>query len=154
MNNANLSALSLSALKALAAESGIVVTGDKRSKQTWILAIESAVVVATPDEDTLDDTFDLDGWDAPITIPDAEMEAIAHAADLKAAKPASGAVLVVSALVCVLVLVFRVAFGGVAIALKLGSYVVRLFGKYDCDLDLSWQFAQFRRRSTDFAPCT
>lgn len=205
MTNANLSALSMTELKALAAESGAIPTGDKRSKQSWIAAIESVALVAAPDDDTLedirlcphpegltdlceeDDTFDVDDWDAPVALPDAEMEAIAHAADIapkKAAKslsalikcelgesaleqtdfesiefpesaPApkkvlisksehSAAVLIFGTLLCALVLVFRVVFGVGDVVLKLGSYVVRSFGKYDPDLDLGWQFAQFR----------
>jgi hypothetical protein len=50
------------------------------------------------------------------------------------------------------VLVFRLAFGVAAIALKLGSYLVRLFGEYDPDLDLGYRFAQFRRDRLKFVP--
>lgn len=163
MTNANLSALSalsalsMSELKARALELNVTPTGDKRSKQSWILAIESFVPTV---EIADDDTFDLDGWDAPVTIPDAEMEAIAHAADVSAPTTAtaptrkSGAVLIFGSLLCVLILAFRATFAVGSIALKLGSYLVRLFGSYDPSLDLSWQFAQFRRERLDPATAT
>jgi CHASE3 domain sensor protein len=60
MLNVNLSALSMSELKALAATNNVVPTGDKRAKQSWIDALELICACES----------------------DAEMEAIAHTADM------------------------------------------------------------------------
>ncbi len=64
MSNTNLSALSMSELKAIAVELNAVPTSDKRSKQAWIDAIETV--------------------QACEFISDAEMESIAFAADMAA----------------------------------------------------------------------
>jgi hypothetical protein len=103
MQFSNLSALSLSALKALATTNNAIPTGDKRSKQSWIDALElvdaeiqleneectevAEFLRENPDAEggfygehcsyhTVNET---DTWTAELT--DAEMEAIAHAAD-------------------------------------------------------------------------
>jgi hypothetical protein len=62
MLNVNFSALSMSELKSLAATSNVIPTGDKRAKQSWISALEL--------------------FCACETVSDADMEAIAHTADM------------------------------------------------------------------------
>jgi hypothetical protein len=107
MQFSNLSALSLSELKALATENNVVPTGDKRAKQSWIDAIELFAACETMIEEihapTEDEPIDFnemmawcDGYIADIAtksvglpqpmateiISDAEMEAIIHTADI------------------------------------------------------------------------
>ena len=63
MNAAELTKLTIKELKAIAQEKGIEVSGDKRSKATWVLAIELC---------------------QSVEATDAQMEQIAHAADERA----------------------------------------------------------------------
>lgn len=107
MLNVNLSALSMSELKALANSNNAIPMGDKRSKQAWIDALELFAACETvieeihaPIEDELIDFDEMMVWcDSYIadiatksvglpkpmainTVSDAEMEAIAHTADM------------------------------------------------------------------------
>lgn len=107
MLNVNLSALSMSELKALASSNNAIPTGDKRSKQAWIDALELFAACETvieeihaPIEDELIDFDEMMVWcDSYIadiatksvglpkpmainTVSDAEMEVIAHTADM------------------------------------------------------------------------
>ena len=91
MSNSTLPALSLSALKALAATLNAVPTGDKRSKQSWVAAIETAQSAETIDlnEPMYDPKPEAahimgDEWITPETVSDVEMEQIAHTADKSA----------------------------------------------------------------------
>lgn len=153
----------MSELKAIAAYHGTAPTGDKRSKQSWIDAIElfqaNAVIEvaayhATESNHTeglTEASQEIDDeatWELVEYPSHAEQEAIAHAvdtADSPAKSSKSGAVLVVSAIACLLLLVCGFAIFAFKAMAKLGSYVVRLFGQYDPDLDLAYLFKRFRR---------
>jgi hypothetical protein len=163
---------SLSELKAIALELNVTPTGDKRSKQTWIDAIESAESV--PYSNHPEELTDLceDVWVAPEMPSDSEMESIAYAVDVltddsaltqtaesapKALEPATvtekvldcksnkpGAAIVVGVLVCIAILFCRTLIVGTCAIAQFGIYIVRLFGKYDPDLDLAWRLKRDR----------
>jgi hypothetical protein len=156
---------SLSELKAIAAKLNIIPAGDKRSKQSWINAIESAILSES----------------MPELPTHAEQEAIAIAADMVMAVTTSvesittgsitdkpepvtaedesitsdvgtnrGAVTVISALVVmVIALVQAILIVGceiVRMAILFGS----MFGKYKPNLDL-WHHLQLRVKSSQLS---
>lgn len=140
---------SLSELKAIALELNVTPTGDKRSKQTWIDAIESvqSAPKAFDTEAIVEATEDV--WVAPEMPSDAEQEVIAHAVDVAAPTPSEpatkpGAAIVVGVLVCIVILLFRTLIVGTCAIAQFGIYIVRLFGKYDPDLDLTWRLKRDR----------
>ncbi len=132
---------SLSELKSIADKLNIVPTGDKRSKQSWIAAIESALLSES----------------MPELPTHAEQESIAVTADMKMAVTTEvesvtetvttesitsevgtkrGAATVFTALVVMVIVAIRaIVIGGYAIV-QCGLYVVRLVGKYNPALDL------------------
>ena len=74
----NYSELSIKELKAIASGFNAVPVGDKRSKQSWVAAIELAQSVEATETVK---TIDRDKWVAPETVSDAQMEEIAYAVD-------------------------------------------------------------------------
>jgi hypothetical protein len=104
--------------------------------------------------ETIAESKDEDIWTAPEMPTHAEQEAMTHAVDVAAPAPSErptklGAAVVVGALVCVVILLFRTLIFGIFTIAQFGSYIVRLFGKYDPDLDLTWRL---KRDRLEFIP--
>lgn len=176
--------LTLSELKVLASENNAIPTGDKRSKQAWIDALEIrqreeilAAVEPTTDEEfeaalsereCLGEFSESDIWTDDTDISDAEMEAIAHTAD-SLAEPVGtiidssvpshkkGAITVFGALMVIVIMAVQAVFTiGVAI-LQAAIHLKALFGTYNPDYDFVYQLrtlAQQRKTPTHFSPVT
>ena len=86
MTLSNLSALSMTALKAKASEMGVVPTGDKRVKQSWIDCLETAQPVSDAEMEMVAHAADVAAETvSDDELSDAEMEMVAHAADVASA---------------------------------------------------------------------
>jgi hypothetical protein len=152
---------SLSELKVLAAQLNVTPTGDKRSKQSWIDAIEAAQTVACTTE-----------------ISDAQMEVIAHAADIAnnvedfwvddsepvnaiehdiPAPTKKGAAAVISALLCLLIFVLTNAILATCAIGRQTVLIASMFGRYNPDFDIWYQIIirpQEQRKIMSYAPAT
>jgi hypothetical protein len=156
--------LTLSELKVLAAQNNAIPTGDKRSKQSWIDALELAASLETIIEDA---------WVAPEMPSHAEQEAISYAVDIWAdtesaltqtselpaemlqpvqaiekvlnhkpdttKKPAAT---IVFTLLCAIAIIIRSAFTIAAAAIRACIHLRNMFGKYNPDYDLWYQLTQ------------
>ncbi len=154
MQFSDLSALSLSELKALATSHNAIPTGDKRAKQTWIDALELLVACET--------------------ISDAQMECVAHVVSeakielderleqLDAAQPTTdeefeaalsereclgevqacdksdkrGATSVFASLLCLVILVIQAVLVIGAAIVQIAIHIKNLFGAYNPDYDM------------------
>lgn len=156
---------SLSELKAIALELNIVPTGDKRSKQSWIDAIEAHVLlsesmpelpshaeqeaiaiatdmaITTESESITSEVGVTDYGDIPETIAESELEPITPTVGSK-----RGASIVISALVVMVVAVIRAILIGVCTIARLAILFGSMFGRYNSDLDL-WYQLQLRVKS-------
>ncbi len=146
MQFSDLSALSLSELKALATSHNAIPTGDKRAKQTWIDALELAAAATTITE-----------------LSDAEMERVAITVDMATAAESNdvavtdyvdmaetptqtetptpiahkkGAASVFAALLCLLILTIQAVLTIGSAALQIAIHLKNLFGAYNPDYDM------------------
>jgi hypothetical protein len=156
MQFSNLSALSLSELKALATSNNVIPTGDKRSKKAWIDALELFAACET--------IADCDVWVAPETIADAEMERIAVEADTATTAdsehvsvtdyvdmpqtPVSdkkGAATVFSSLLCIIILAIQAILTIGCVITQSAIHLKNLFGAYNPDYDIFGQLHDMLR---------
>jgi hypothetical protein len=158
---------SLSELKAIAAELNIVPAGDKRSKQSWINAIEAALLsesmpelpshaeqeaIAIAADMVMAVTTSVESITSEVGVTDyVDLSETISAPELESDTPIDygakrGAVTVISALVVMVIAAIRaILIGGCAIA-RLAILFGSMFGKYNPDLDF-WYQLQLRVKS-------
>jgi hypothetical protein len=167
---------SLSELKAIAAELNIVPAGDKRSKQSWITAIEAALLSASMPElpshaeqeviaiaadmvmavttsvESITESVTTESITSEVGVTDYDdiSETIANP-ELEPATPIDcgskrGAVTVISALVIMVIVAIRAILIGGCAIARLAILFCSMFGKYNPDLDF-WYQLQLRVKS-------
>lgn len=179
MQFSNLSALSLSALKVLAAEANVIPTGDKRSKQSWIDALELAASLETIYELTdaqmecaaveVDMAKEIIERLEELSVePENETEAEFEArsgeyiglsevlgdiqTEIKAQSNKKGAATVFSALLCILILTVQAVLCIGCVIVQAAIHLKNLFGCYNPDYDLFGQLHDMVRQRKSIAP--
>lgn len=168
MQFSNLSALSLSELKALATANNVVPTGDKRSKQTWIDALELALqstIELTDSEmeciavaaDIANDSTDI--WaDATDTTPANPLPggAIESLDDIGVGQAPTatkkGAATVFGSLLMILILTIQAVLCIGCVIVQAAIHLKNLFGSYNPDYDLFGQLHDMIRQRKSIVP--
>jgi hypothetical protein len=141
--------LSLSELKVLAAQNNVIPTGDKRSKQSWIDALELAASLETIQEiepaETIDIAVDIWTIDTPVEseptpanpLLGGAIESEIHIGVGRASK--KGAATIFITLLCAIAITIRSAFTVAAAAIRACIHLRNMFGSYNPDYDFLYQ---------------
>jgi hypothetical protein len=162
MFNSNLSACSLSELKAIAAKLDCTLNGDKRAKQSWIDAIELAHRIETlvdPEDETeteweirtsefvglsevLDEIINGENVDEIDLWCDPEIERATQASK-------KGAIAVIGSILCAIIFVFCAACTIAHTIVKYTAIILQMFiGGYNPDYDFWYQSQQLAQQRT------